>query len=124
MVFLMQSGLDTVNPETWGRDRAGTAQPKERIFSLTPLPDTGLTVRRTTSLFHTDVEYYIQQKTVASLKKSDFLVRLEKEVLLEKKQSLKRRCDADTYNYRARALSDTPDSCVKFKTLANALGKG
>lgn len=123
MVFLMQSNWEIVNPSSYGQQsKQAIGRQGERLFSLTPLPDQGLVVRRTTSLFNTNVEYFVSQKHAPLLKKRETLVRIEREVLKEKKNSLERRCSADRHNNRAKGSSEIPSSCEEFRRLSQALG--
>lgn len=124
MVLVMQSGWETMNPNTYGSSngKGPVGKQGERVFSLTPLPDAGMVVRRTTSLFNTNVEYYTSHKHLHLLSKRESLLRIEREVLKEKKISLERRCTADRHNNRAGGRKEVPESCEEFQRLSHALG--
>eukprot|EP00796_Vickermania_ingenoplastis_P005138 gene5138-3689_t len=119
MVMLLQSGWETVNPSSY-QERGRGARSGERTFSLTPMPELGLVVRQTTSLFNTNVEYYTSHKNLNGSRERR--LHMEREVLREKKNSLNRRCEADTFNHRARGTNDVPSSCEEYRRLAEALG--
>lgn len=123
MALVMQSNWDVVNPASYGQQKqASFGRRGERLFSLTPSAEQGFTVRRFTSLFNTQVEYFVAPRHAAMLKKREMLVRVERDVLKEKKSSLERRCAADRHNNRAKGSVEVPVSCEQFRRLAQALG--
>lgn len=123
MVMLLQSGWETVNPASYAAQQ-GPLRGKggERLFSLTPNPDLGMVVRRKTSLYNVEVEYYVSHKYIHQLQKKETLMRLEHEVLREKEGSLRRRCQADKFNNRGQGNNDEPSSCQEYSRISRALG--
>lgn len=122
MLLGMQSSWEALNPHHSNSQSAYSGVSKDRVFSLTPLPESGMVIRRTTSLYNTDVEYYTSNKHSNLFKKRDFIFRVEREVLKEKQSSLERRCTADRHNHRARGIKTPPESCEDFRRLSSALG--
>lgn len=123
IVFLMQSNWDLVTPSSYGhRSKRPSAKGDDTLFSFTPTPEKGLVVRRVTSLFNTNVEYFISQKHVPLLRNREALARFEVEVLRGKKSSLERRCSADRHNNRAKGTNEMPFSCEEFRRISQALG--
>lgn len=123
MALVMQSNWNVVNPASYGQQKqASFGKRGERLFSLTPSAEQGFTVRRLTSLFNTQVEYFVTPRLASLLKKREMLVRVERDVLKEKKSSLERRCAADRHNNRAKGSIEVPASCEQFRRLSQALG--
>ncbi|KAH9582289.1 DnaJ domain [Trypanosoma melophagium] len=121
LAILLQSSL--MDPSGYqGPHSAHRASSVANTFSLTPEPAQGRVVERVTSLHGLRVKYYVHRHWADLATKGLADVRrMETEVLQRHRDSLARRCEAESLSFRARAKKGTPPTCTDYEVFRRAL---
>lgn len=92
-------------------------------FSLTPSPEEGFVVKRTTSLYGLRVPFYTTRRVSELMdRRKDFYVEMEQQVLRRQRDHLGKRCEAETFKHRTRQRKDVPEVCAEHQVFVRALG--
>ncbi|AIO02356.1 chaperone protein DNAj, putative [Leishmania panamensis] len=113
--------VDPSNPLFGGSLRsAGRAATS---FSFTASQGEGFIVQRTTSLFGLRVQFYTTPQTSDMMdRRKEVYLSVEQKVLESWRDSLGRRCEAESLKYRSRGRNEVPPVCTDYQHFRRALG--
>lgn len=92
-------------------------------FSFTASQNEGFIVQRTTSLYGLRVPYYTTPRMSEVMdRRKEVYVSMEQKVLETWRDSLGRRCEAESLKYRSRGRNEVPPVCGDYQHFRRALG--
>lgn len=121
-IFLQSSLTDFTDHRDHRRAAGGRSDDGAHPFSLTPDPALGHVVERVTSLNDLRVKYYVNSLWAERAARGAVDVRrVERDVLRRQRESLARRCEAESLLHKARGVRETPRVCVDYDEFRRAL---
>ncbi|KAK7199927.1 chaperone protein DNAj [Novymonas esmeraldas] len=115
--------VDAANPLFGGNGGIRGAGTTGASFSFTVSQSEGFVVARMTSLYGLRVQYYTTPRMSEMMdRRKEVYLSMEQKVLETQRDSLGRRCEAESFKYRSRGRNDVPPVCGDYQQFRRALG--
>ncbi|KAG5490086.1 hypothetical protein JKF63_00205 [Porcisia hertigi] len=113
--------VDASNPLFGGNRRSGSTAGTS--FSFTASQSEGFVVQRMTSLYGLRVPFYTTPRISEMMdRRKDVYLSMEQKVLESWRNSLGRRCEAESFKYRSRGRKEVPPVCTDYQHFQRTLG--